>query len=287
MRKPEVATLMMLPVERDGKGALVDQVTDLRPLTDLILPDEPRKTIDRVLAEFRRAGQLFARGLRPANRILFRGPPGCGKTAASGGVALALGIPMVTARIDAIIGQFMGTTAAHLRRVFDYAREFRVVLFLDEFDAIGRARINADHDSGEIKRALSSALTMIEEFASNPHSSVLIAATNHDGMLDPAMFRRFDKIVTFPHPTPPQAVELLKRLVDRYDTRTITKASPPAWSSWPRKLAGMSFADVERVALDAVKSTVIDESLSIEDALRAALAEHQGRRPATTGRAKR
>lgn len=279
VRKMETATLLQLPLGEDS--SLVEHVKDLRPLTDLILPDEPRAALDRVMAENYSAAALLARGLRPTNRLLFRGPPGCGKTVAAGGVALALGIPFAVTRLDGIICQWMGKTAQNLRKVFDFARnQGPMLLFLDEIDALGRARSDGgDRGDGEMNRVVNSLLVMLEEVTGQAKAqpSLVIAATNHEQMLDPALERRFDKMVTFPRPTGTQAAALLKRLVERYDTRTVTKLSPPSWSAWPKRLAGMSFADVERVALDAVKSTVMDDKLGIEQALVMAMGEHKGR----------
>jgi SpoVK/Ycf46/Vps4 family AAA+-type ATPase len=285
-RKMETATLLQLPLGEDS--SLVEHVKELRPLTDLILPEEPRGALDRVMAENYAAAALMGRGLRPANRILFRGPPGCGKTVAAGGLALALGIPFAVTRLDGIITGYMGSTAKQLRKVFDFARnQAPMVLFLDEIDALGRTRDDrSSHDVTEMKRVTNSLLVMLEEFAvqAGPSPSLVIAATNHEAILDPALERRFDKIVTFPRPTGVQAAALLKRLVERHDTRTVTKLSPPGWKAWPRWLAGMSFADVERLALDAVKSTVMDETLSIERALLMAMGDQKGRAAAGAGR---
>ena len=277
IRKMETATLLQLPLGEDS--SLVEHVKDLRPLTDLILPDGPRAALDRVMAENYSAAALLARGLRPTNRLLFRGPPGCGKTVAAGGVALALGIPFAVTRLDGLITGYLGSTAKQLRKVFDFARnQGPMVLFLDEIDALGRSRASSgEHDVAEMKRVTNSLLVMLEEFRVQAKPSLVIAATNHEQMLDPALERRFDKVVTFPRPTGTQAAALLKRLVERYDTRTVTRLSPPSWSAWPKRLAGMSFADVERVALDAVKSTVMDDKLGIEQALVMAMGEHKGR----------
>jgi SpoVK/Ycf46/Vps4 family AAA+-type ATPase len=273
-RNMATPTLMQLPLGEDA--ALLDHVKELRPLTDLVLPDEPREALGRVLAENLRTADLRTRGLRAANRLLFQGPPGCGKTVAAGGLALAMGIPLVVVRLDGLIDRYMGDTSKNLRKVIDFARSQRVVLFLDEVDAIGRARNSQLSDVAEMNRITNSLLVMLEEFAGQ--ASVLVAATNHQDMLDVAMERRFDKIVTFPKPTTIQAAALLKRLVERYDTRTVTKLSPPGWKAWPARLAGMSFADVERLALDAVKSTVMDETLGIEQALVMAMGQQRGRR---------
>ncbi len=286
IRKMETATLLQLPLGEDS--SLVEHIKEPRPLTELVLPDEPRVALDRIMAENYSAAALLARGLRPASRLLFRGPPGCGKTVAAGGVALALGIPFAVTRLDGIISQWMGATAKQLRKVFDFARsQAPMVLFLDEVDALGRARNDGNRADGEMNRVVNSLLVMIEEFAAQARPpSLVIAATNHEVMLDPALERRFDRVVTFPMPTAIQAAALLKRLVERYDTRTVTKLSPPSWKTWPRRLTGLSFAAVERLALDAVKSTVMDETIGIEQALVMAMADHKGRR-APTGRSVR
>lgn len=284
--KPTIpVTPLWLPGNEDGDG-LVDITHTLRPLTDLVIPLETRRALDRVMAENQQAQALAARGLRPANRLLFCGPSGCGKTVAAGAVALALGIPLASVRLDAIISSFMGKTAAHLRKVFDLAKNQRVVLFLDEVDALGRARDQngKTNDVGEANRFVNSLLVMLEELHGGP--SLVVAATNHEGMLDSAIWRRFDEVVMFPKPTGLQAAALLKQLVERHDTRLGTRLSPPSLAPWTKRLAGMSFADVERVALDAVKATVLEESLGIEDALSMALDRQKARRALTTTKGK-
>jgi len=193
-----------------------------------------------------------------------------------------LGFPLATVRLDAVIGSFMGSTSARLRQVFDLAKHQRVVLLLDEVDALGRSRSDrSTTDVGESHRIVNSLLVMLEEIQG---PSIVIAATNHEGGLDPALWRRFDEIVMFPRPAKPEALALLKRLVERYDTRLATSLSPPAWRSWAQRLSGMSFADVERLALDAVKTVAMDDSLSIETALVAALEQQRERRALTGGR---
>lgn len=268
-----VGDLVMLPLVGDGRD-LVEHVKDLRPLTDLVLPQATRVALDRIMAEHYQRDKLMTHGLRPANRILFCGPPGCGKTAAAGGVALALPMPLALLRLDGIIRSFLGSTAESLRKVFDVAKHQRVVLFLDEIDAIGRARATIKEGDNEMQRVVNSLLIMLEEITG---PSLVIAATNHEVSLDPALWRRFDEVVMFPAPSGIEAAALLKRLVDRHDQRASTQWAPPTWRAWPARLAGMSFADIERLAMVAAKSVVLDESLSIEVALLAALKQQRAR----------
>lgn len=278
---PRMELAFLIPSSE--RGPLVDHVKDLRPLTDLVLPSGTRTVLERVLAEHHRAAELGARGLRASNRLLFCGPPGCGKTVTAGALALALGMPLAAARLDAVLGQFLGTTSSHLRQIFDLAKRERLVLFLDEVDALGAARgsQSADSAGSEIKRVVNSLLMMLEEMRG---PSLVVAATNHEGALDPALWRRFDEIVVFPRPAGLEAVALLTKLVRQYDPRVATLSYNLA--PWARKLARMSFADVERVALDAAKAVALDGDLCIEAALARALEQQRGRAALTAPPAK-
>lgn len=262
------ATMTMLPLH--NAGSMLEHVQNLRPLDDIVLPKDTQAVVARVLHENRRRGELEVLGLRSANRLLFCGPPGCGKTVTAGAIAHELGMPLASARLDAIMGQYMGETAAHLRQVFDAAKGGGMVLLLDEFDALGSKR-SSDGSSaaGEMRRAVNSLLVMLEQVQP---PSLVIAATNHHGVLDPAVWRRFDEVVMFPRPTLAQAGALLARLVGRY--RPMDARVAP---HWVRRLAGLSFAEVERVALDAVKARTLDPDAGFEDALAEALGRQKVR----------
>lgn len=272
MPTPCVQPLLMLP--NGDRGSLVEIVKDLRPLDDLVLAPTTRGLLERVLHERVHVDKLTAKGLRPIHRVLFCGPPGCGKTVAAGGIALAMGLPMASVRLDAVIGQYMGTTAAHLRQVFNIANSQRAVLFFDEIDGIGRSRSQINDDNGEAKRVVNSLLVMLEEV---PATSLVIAATNYESALDPALWRRFDEIVVFPPPTAADRVLLLNHLLARCDIL-------PRDRRWAQRLAGMSFADVERVAFDAMKTLAIDEHLNIERTLLEAVQRQKARRAVTGGK---
>lgn len=279
MKRTVDNTFTLLPIMGED-GPLVDYVQDLRSLDDLVLPSRTRRAIDRVLAENRRAEELAARGLRAANRLLFCGPPGCGKTAAAGGLAAALGCPLATVRIDGVIGKFMGVSQSRLRTVFDRVNSQRMVVLLDEAEALGSARRAVDASAqGETNRIVSSVLTMLEGVRG---PSLVIAATNHEGMLDPAIWRRFDEVVTFPRPSGTEGVDLLKRLLIKHGAVPAGFAFGDSGTPRPtllaRKLASSSFADVERMAFDISKSVVLGEaSLGVGYALMDALERQRDR----------
>ena len=126
-------------------------------------------------------------------RVLMFGPPGSGKTSAAEGLAAELGIPLVVVRLDSLISSYLGETASNLRRVVDYAARAPFVVLFDEFDAIGRNR-DDPQEHGELKRVVNAFLQMIEAYSG---TSLLLAATNHEQLLDPALWRRFDDVIEF------------------------------------------------------------------------------------------
>ncbi len=263
-----------LPADKERGIPLVEIREDQPSLDDLVLSDRTREIIDRVVAEQRRNELLHAHGLRPSGKVLFCGPPGCGKTATAGAIATALYLPLVLVRFDAVISSYLGDTAANLRKVFDFARVRPAVLFFDEFDAIGKRRTDeADH--GELKRVVNSFLQMLDAFRGE---SLIVAATNHEQILDPALWRRFDEIVPFPRPNAEQIESVLvKRL------RQVGVLPSVALHEQAGKLVSMSFADVERIAIDAIKQTVLDGKHEIDRATFEHAVERQRRRISLTG----
>ena len=156
-------------------------------LEQLLLPDNVVETCRAIIEEQMRADLLRSYGLEPRNKILLIGPPGNGKTSLAEAIAEALMVPLITVRYDTIIGAYLGETASRLSKLFEYARTRQCVLFFDEFDTIGKER-GDQHETGEIKRVVSSLLLQIDSL---PSYVVAIAATNHDALLDQAVWRRF------------------------------------------------------------------------------------------------
>jgi AAA+ superfamily predicted ATPase len=190
--------------------------------------------------------------------VLFCGPPGCGKTVAAEAIAKEVYLPLAVVRFDAVISSYLGETASNLRKVFEFARSRPMVMLFDEFDAIGKRRTDPD-EHGEIKRVVNSFLQMLDGF----HGETLtIAATNHQGLLDRALWRRFDDIVFFALPS---EREIEKLLIDRL--RQIKLSSNVRLPAVARTLLGLAHADVERLAGEIVKRCVLQEKEEIDEAL--------------------
>jgi SpoVK/Ycf46/Vps4 family AAA+-type ATPase len=237
-----------LPKDKDKNANLVEITSPDRELEDLVLSKPLRIGIDRLLRE-RRSGELLrSHGLNPVQKLLFCGPPGCGKTVAAEAIAHALYLPLATVRFDAVVSSYLGETAGNLRKVFDFARVRPVVLFFDEFDAIGKQRTAMD-EHGELKRVVNSFLQLLDGF----HSETLtIAATNHQGLLDPALWRRFDEILMFSLPEADEIETLLCR-----HFRQITVEASVSLQATAKDLVGFSHADIERIARESIKEVIL------------------------------
>ena len=236
-----------LPRDPDRDAALVDVVRPQRSREDLVLGDEMGGRLDRVVEEFRSKELLARHGLAPKSRLLFIGPPGCGKTVCAETLATELGLDVLHARFDGIVSSYLGETANNLRRVFGYAAQRDAILFFDEFDALGKRRDDAQ-EVGELKRVVSSFLQILD---AHPKDKIVVAATNHEGMLDDALWRRFDEILVFPRPTTSQ----LERLIE-LRLRAVRKRGIDI-HAFADSMTGLSYADAERVCLEAVKAMLL------------------------------
>lgn len=173
-----------MPVSESNRRGrdFISEVFPRRSLHELILPETVRRAVNQLVEEQQRADLLRAHGVEPRNRVLLVGAPGTGKTSLAEAVAEAIAVPLLLVRYDTIIGSYLGETASRLQRVFDYARTTPCVLFFDEFDAIGKERGDI-HETGEIKRVVSSLLLQIDNL---PSYTVVAGATNHPELLDQA-----------------------------------------------------------------------------------------------------
>ncbi|HEX5761317.1 MAG TPA: ATP-binding protein [Thermoanaerobaculia bacterium] len=279
LRRPP-ATLThndVIPKDRERQTRLVDVWQPQRQIEDILLSKESAAIVARVLQEYRKAELLRMHGLQPSTKLLFCGPPGCGKTLCSEIIASELGLPLLYTRFDAIVSSYLGETAANLRKVFEYAASGRWVVLFDEFDAIGKARTDAT-EHGELKRVINSFLQMLDRFTA---PSILIAATNHEQLLDPALWRRFDEIIMFRHPTLHEIRLLLTMKLRNFPREGFDLSAAASW------LKGMSHADVERVCFDAIKAAILQGKDSVDQEAFGEAVKQQRARLAITNSATR
>jgi SpoVK/Ycf46/Vps4 family AAA+-type ATPase len=270
---PSQVAQLSPPSDREKNLPLLSLREPVRRLNDVVLADDTRSTLEEILQEHHHADRLASYGLRAADRLLFYGPPGCGKTVTAEVIASELGMPLAIVRIDSVVSSYLGETASNLRKVFDFAERNAVVFLFDEFDALAKERSD-EREHGELMRVVNAVVQMMDEYVGK---SVMIAATNHEAILDVAVWRRFEEILRFEPPN----LEQLRRLL-ALKLQGVRRDFDPSEPKVYTLLKGLSHADVERVLRRAIKAMVLEgqEFLGlrhIEDAVRRERPRHQVR----------
>lgn len=244
-RSPTVA----LPVDTDSRFQL------LRVEEHPTLPHEPiyadgvRDMLKRLVDERKQLEALAEAGLEPTRTVLFTGPPGVGKTMAARWVARELGRPLLILDLSAVMSSYLGRTGTNLRHVLDYAKSIDCVLLVDELDAIAKRRDDAA-EIGELKRLVTVLLQQLDDW---PSSGLLLAATNHEELLDPAVWRRFEEQVAFGLPEREAARAFVNSLLE------FVEPNASEWSDvLSLALAGQSFSDIERKVNSARRSAALN-----------------------------
>ena len=220
---------------RSASSPLVAETLPARCLADLILSVEAAETVRELVAEQHRADVLRSYSLEPRNRVLLAGPPGNGKTTLAEALAHALNVPFLVVRYEAVIGSYLGETAQRIAQVFEHAKSRHCVLFFDEFDSVGKERGDL-HETGEIKRVVSSLLLQIDAL---PSYVVAVAASNHPELLDRAVWRRFQIRLALPGPTQGQMRGMVPAFREAAwpATRPVAPQPRPA-TAWTELLRG-------------------------------------------------
>ena len=229
---------------------LIYEIIPERKLDSLVLPEKIHGQIRELVEEQHRAELLHAYNLNARNRVLLAGPPGNGKTTLAEAVAFELMYPLIVIRYETLVGSYLGETSNRLKHVLDYARTQRCVLFLDEFETLGKER-GDKHETGEIKRVVSSLLLQIDAL---PDYVVVVAASNHPELLDRAVWRRFQLRLELPLPTRQQLIQYIESIEKRcqinfgYNSRLLAKY-----------LLGLNFAEVEEFCLSIVRRAILNK----------------------------
>lgn len=219
-----------------------------KTLDDLVLPKAVTEQCRELIEEHQRRDLLRSYNLEPRHKILLSGSPGNGKTSLAEAMAAELMVPLFIVKYEGIIGSLLGETAQQLESMFEHIKTQRCVLFFDEFDAIGKERAD-NNEIGEIKRVVNSLLLQLDNL---PSHVVLMAATNHPGMLDSAAWRRFQLQMELPKPTKSMTEKWFRQFEDGighslgYMPKTLAD-----------KLKGSSFAELEMFALDVQRRYVL------------------------------
>lgn len=237
---------------------------------DVASPSMPQwlaREVGFLFKEWEQRELLKEENILPRNTILLHGPPGCGKTMLAQFVANQMGRDLYTVRFDALVSSYLGETGANIRKIFDFARVNKCVLFLDEIDAIAKLRDDKS-ELGELKRVV---ITLLQNIDSLSSESLLIAATNHAHMLDSAIWRRFDIVWEMQPPKEDVRIEFFEKDFESFIQNPIMR------SCIIDVTKGMSGAELTRTINESKRKRLVDNSLEVIEAYLLAMIDHSRR----------
>jgi SpoVK/Ycf46/Vps4 family AAA+-type ATPase len=246
--------VLKFPQELHG---LVLPETPNTPLASLVLVEDLRKRIRRIMHEYRQQHKLKAYGLSNRRKILLIGPPGTGKTMTARVLAHELRLILYTIQVDKLVTKFMGETSAKLRQIFDLIQREQGVYLFDEFDAIGGER-SLDNDVGEMRRVLNSFLQFIDTDTSD---SLIIATTNSPRLLDRALYRRFDDVLYYNVPDDADKTRLMENVMGSFLLPQME------WQTVIGEATGLSHSEIDMACRDAIKQAILTDQQKVEVSL--------------------
>lgn len=231
----------------DQNERLVEVIYPDKYFEDVTLPLGTIKKLEETIRQFQNWDILVSNGVSPANKLLFYGPPGCGKTLCANIIAAEAGLPLMYVRYDAVVSSYLGETASNLKTVFDLAKNDSFVILFDEFDAIGRTR-NDSTEHGEIKRVVNTFLQQIDSFKGR---SIIIAATNFEQSLDYAIWRRFDDTIRFDLPSNEEKIKAFACRMKPFH------GPAHALQTFLPNTENFSYADIENVCKTIMRECIL------------------------------
>ncbi|MDU7142459.1 MAG: ATP-binding protein [Anaerococcus vaginalis] len=254
------------PVDGESRMDMVDVCYPNIDIDKLILNNEMNKEIIEFIKSYQNRDKLLKAGIDEPCTLLLYGPPGCGKTTIAQYISMETGLPLITARLDGMISSLLGSTAKNIRKIFDFASRQECILFLDEFDVIAKIR-DDKNETGELKRVVNSLIQNIDVFSKD---SIIIAATNHHELLDPAIWRRFNRVLSLNKPSECE----IKGLIDIFinDSKFKFDITDKKIENIATLLIGLSHSDINTIINNSMRSAVINErnEITLFDILREA-----------------
>lgn len=245
-KKTSLGTVRLVSKNKDIDDLLL-QVDTYDDMTSLVLSQELKEKLDRVIKEYLKKETLSKYGLANRRKLLLYGASGTGKTMTASALAKEFNLPFFVVRTEKVVTKFMGETGQKLGRIFYFINEVPAVYLFDEFDAIGSQR-GMDNEVGEQRRILNTFLQLLERDDSD---SFIIAATNSIESIDKAMFRRFDDVIEYKLPDREQRLALLREYLYTAKDLDFSSAEP--------LFDGMSHAEIKMVCSDIFKESLLND----------------------------
>lgn len=236
-----------LPVDSESRLSLADETYFDEKDMHVFLDSHVEAAVGEFVKYVQAADRLVEEGIGISPSLLMFGPPGCGKTELAKYIAAKLGLPLITARVDTLISSFLGSTSKNLRLLFDHVSTRACVLFLDEFDALAKLR-DDKQELGELKRVVVSLLQNIDSIQGK---RVLLAATNHPHLLDPAIWRRFAYRLQIDLPK----FEARRKMFEKF----LRSTPPKALDRFAKASETLSGSDIREICESARRSAVIEQ----------------------------
>lgn len=231
----------MVPLDTDSHLQIVEVIPADAKRHKVVLDEQVDSHIRDFINIVTHREDLELAGVDIKKTLLLYGSPGCGKTSIAHYISEQTGLPLVVARLDGIVSSLLGSTAKNIRKIFDYTNSIPCILFLDEFDAIAKAR-DDQHELGELKRVINSLLQNIDAMSSN---HVLIAATNHAELLDNAIWRRFVQTIEIGLPGQTEIEEMISVFSEPFTSDLTTDTS--RCKAFAKAAVGLSPSDIKTV----------------------------------------
>ncbi len=250
--------IRMIPMDVDSHLTIVEVYPADEKRQDIVLSPSVERQVSDFINLVKHSSELELAGVDVNKTMLLYGQPGCGKTSIAHYVSEKTGLPLILARLDGVVSSLLGSTAKNLRKIFDYAQSMPCILLLDEFDAIAKARDDT-HELGELKRVINSLLQNIDQMRSD---CVLIAATNHQEMLDKAIWRRFVQVIEVGLPSDKQISEMINVFTAPFTCELVSDTRKR--KVFIELLKGMSPSDIKTIFDKAKVKSVIKGSHNID-----------------------
>jgi len=261
-----------IPIPRDTEKGfpLLEIKEGYFNLDDLILNPELKHKIERIPSEINYREILATYGLKPKQKFLLCGPPGTGKTLTANVISSIVGYPLVHIRFDSIVSSFLGETSTNLRKVFDFIDKGEWIVLFDEFDVIGKKR-DDPYEHGETKRVVNNFMQMIDNYKGK---SILIAATNHEHLLDTAIWRRFDEIFFYEYPGESLREQLFKKYL-----QVMKKSKDLDIMELSKLTESFSPADISQICQEALRRNILSSKKEISaDDMKSIISEQKQRK---------